>query len=76
MFPELKGKIVIVTGSAGGIGGAAAKLFAACGSFVCLADKVSPARLRPKSLPKRERARSDCVDVTDEWSIRVMSRTS
>ena len=35
---RLKGKVAIITGGGGGMGGAQARLFAAEGSAVCVAD--------------------------------------
>ena len=59
MFPDLKNKVVIVTGGAGAIGGATVKAFLRNGAKVFIADKKEPY----------------CIDVSKEDDVKQMMRT-
>jgi NAD(P)-dependent dehydrogenase (short-subunit alcohol dehydrogenase family) len=69
MYPDLEGKVAVVTGAAGGIGGEIARLFAREGVFVCLADKVRADTVASEILAAGGSCRVDEVDVTREDSI-------
>jgi NAD(P)-dependent dehydrogenase (short-subunit alcohol dehydrogenase family) len=71
---RLDGKVVVITGAAGGIGREAALLFSEEGAQVCVADVAEEAG---------ERTASECrdaffhqVDVTDPESVEGMYRTT
>jgi len=71
---RLDGKVVVITGAAGGIGREAAVLFSAEGASVCVADV---------SREQGEAAAADCrqaffqeVDVTDPASVEAMYATT
>jgi 3-hydroxybutyrate dehydrogenase len=58
---DLRGKTVLITGAAGGIGGALARAFAAQGARLMLLDRVDPAHTR--DLIQQDQASSDHPEV-------------
>jgi NAD(P)-dependent dehydrogenase (short-subunit alcohol dehydrogenase family) len=72
---SLHGKVVIVTGAAGGIGGCIGRFFAASGAAVMLADiRVAEAAKLAQSLQREgHRAASVAVDIVDPESARRMA---
>src|SRR5260370_21638158 len=68
----LHGKVVIVTGAAGGIGGCISRFFAACGAAVMLADirAAEAAALAPSLRREGHRAAPVAVDILDPASAR------
>lgn len=75
MYPELNGKVVVVTGGAGGIGGEVARLFALEGAYVCLADKTPTDKVALEIRAAGGLCRSDLLDVTDERAIDAYVRS-
>src|SRR5260221_12767021 len=71
----LHGKVVIVTGAAGGIGGCVSRFFAACGAAVMLADiRAAEAAAPPRSLRREgHRAAAVALDLPDPQSARGMA---
>ncbi len=68
---KLEGKVAIITGAARGIGAAAARLFAAEGASVMLADVLA----EPLEAVRRDigdRAATCVTDVTDEASVKSL----
>ncbi|WP_203069943.1 SDR family NAD(P)-dependent oxidoreductase [Falsiroseomonas ponticola] len=63
MTATLQGRVALVTGAAGGIGGATARALAARGARLALADRAAPAV---------EGALNLAVDVTDSAQVRAM----
>src|ERR687892_2748372 len=71
---RLDGKVVVITGAAGGIGREAALLFSAEGARVCVAD-VSPEAGEQTAAECRE-AFFQRVDVTDAASVEALYRAT
>jgi NAD(P)-dependent dehydrogenase (short-subunit alcohol dehydrogenase family) len=71
---RLDGKVVVITGAAGGIGREAALLFSAEGAQVCVAD-VAPEAGEQTAAECRE-AFFQQVDVTDGASVEALYRTT
>src|SRR5258708_5491747 len=71
----LHGKVVIVTGAAGGIGGCIGRFFAACGAAVMLADiRAAEAAALAQSLRREgHRAAAVALDILDPESARGMA---
>jgi NAD(P)-dependent dehydrogenase (short-subunit alcohol dehydrogenase family) len=71
---DLSGKVVIVTGAAGGIGSCISQFFAACGASLLLADiRVAECAELAKSLQRQgHRATAIAVDVVDPVSAENM----
>ena len=71
----LHGKVVIVTGAAGGIGGCISRFFAACGAAVMLADiRAAEAAALAQSLRRGgHRAAAVALDILDPESARGMA---
>src|SRR6476659_9930659 len=67
---RLDGKVVVITGAAGGIGREAAILFSAEGASVCVAD-VDPGKGEATAAECREAFFQE-VDVTDAASVEAM----
>jgi NAD(P)-dependent dehydrogenase (short-subunit alcohol dehydrogenase family) len=63
---RLDGKVAIVTGAAGGIGGATAKLFLDLGAQVMLTDRNLP------TMEKGENCAAMAVDCTDEAAMKAV----
>ena len=75
---RLEGKVTIITGGGGGMGGAQARLFAAEGSAVCVADnRLEAAELIAEEINKAGgRAIAVELDVRDSGAWReVVART-
>src|SRR5260370_20997848 len=72
---SLHGKVVIVTGAAGGIGGCVSRFFAACGAAVMLADiRAAEAAALAQSLRRGgHRAAAVALDILDPESARRMA---
>ncbi|CAM3485889.1 3-oxoacyl-ACP reductase [Bordetella sputigena] len=69
IYPELSGRSVVITGSAGGIGEQAARAFHAQGAWVFLMDIQADA-VRSIASSLGERAMGIGVDITDEKQVR------
>lgn len=63
---DMSGKTVLITGASGGIGTAAAKVFADAGANLVLSD------LTADDLPNDDRTLSVTCDVTDSASVKAM----
>ncbi|MCA8927882.1 MAG: SDR family oxidoreductase [Alphaproteobacteria bacterium] len=70
-MPKLDGKVAIITGAARGIGAAAARLFAAEGAQLMLAD-VLEGPLQEVANEIGDRAAICPTDVTDEASVKAL----
>ncbi|MGE3287637.1 MAG: SDR family NAD(P)-dependent oxidoreductase [Pseudonocardia sp.] len=72
-MPKLSGKVAIVTGAAGGIGSATARLFAEEGAAVALVDLRSDAlaALADEIVEKGGEVLAVRADVTDEQGVRA-----
>ena len=70
-MPKLDGKVAIITGAARGIGAAAARLFAAEGASVMLADVLSEP-LEALATEIGDKAALCPTDVTDEAAVRQL----
>jgi NAD(P)-dependent dehydrogenase (short-subunit alcohol dehydrogenase family) len=70
----VEGKVALVTGAGSGIGEASAKLFAAEGATVAVADLDGEGALRVAAEIEAAGgiARAFCVDVTDEQAVEAM----
>lgn len=68
-FPELRDRVVLVTGGGSGIGAGIVDAFLAQGAHVVSADLTAPAS---QLAPRREREWTYCVDVADEEAVRRM----
>src|ERR671918_2673270 len=71
---RLDGKVVVITGAAGGIGREAALLFSAEGARVCVAD-VSP-EAGEQTAAECHEAFFQRVDVTDAASVEALYRAT
>ncbi|OZI26435.1 hypothetical protein CAL26_03660 [Bordetella genomosp. 9] len=69
IYPELSGRSVVITGSAGGIGEKAARAFHAQGAWVFLMD-IQEDAVRSIASSLGERAMGLGVDITDETQVR------
>lgn len=73
---RLDGRVAVITGAAGSIGGATARLLAAQGARVMLADLNAPALAALADELGPDRASGVAVDVTDAGQVRqLMQRT-
>ena len=69
VYPELRNKVVVVTGSAGGIGKEIAKLFSREGAIVCLLDKISTEKVAKEIELFGGKCKSYIVDIINEESV-------
>ena len=70
---RFSGKIAIITGAAGAIGGEVAARFAAEDARVVVADVAAPPQLSPQTSPQTLPQMLFCkTDVTDEESVRAL----
>jgi NAD(P)-dependent dehydrogenase (short-subunit alcohol dehydrogenase family) len=69
---RLDGKVVVITGAAGGIGREAAVLFSDEGARVCVADLSAAARLGEEAAGACREAFFQPVDVSDPGSVQEM----
>lgn len=76
-YPELEGKVAVVTGGASGIGRACVSAYAAQGVSVVIADRdVAAGRATLDGLPPGSAAIFVPTDVTDADSVTAMVRTA
>jgi 3-oxoacyl-[acyl-carrier protein] reductase len=68
----MAGRVAIVTGAAGGIGGAVARTLARDGAALCLADAQVPAALAAELREEGRPIIEQSLDVRDTGSIRAM----
>ena len=68
---EIDGRVIVITGAAGNLGVATAKLFASRGARLVLLDR-DDGRVREalEDIAKSDKHRVVAVDVTDEGSVR------
>lgn len=68
----LSGKVALITGAAGGIGGAVARTFAARGAALCLADVQPLTALVNELTAQRATVTASNTDVTKRSAVRAM----
>lgn len=69
---DLTGKTVLITGAAGAIGGATARLCASMGADLVLTDIEAPEALAAEIAAKGTRARAHAADVTDRAAVEAL----
>ncbi|WP_144185714.1 SDR family oxidoreductase [Elioraea rosea] len=69
---DLSGRTLVLTGAAGGIGSAIARLFRRAGARMLLADRAAPATLAVALDPTGEQVAAVACDVTDTASVQDM----
>lgn len=69
---DLSGRTLLLTGAAGGIGSAIARLFRRAGARILLADRAPPATLAAALDPTGEQVAAVACDVTDSASVQEM----
>src|SRR5205085_2717960 len=72
LMGRLEGKVVVITGAAGGIGREAAVLFSSEGAQVCVADLNAAAGLGEEVATACREAFFQPVDVSDPASVQEM----
>lgn len=66
---DLSGRVLLLTGAAGGIGAAVARLFRRAGARVVLADRAAPLALAQALDPTGESVLAAACDVTDSAAV-------
>ncbi len=69
---DLSGRVLLLTGAAGGIGSAIARLFRRAGARMLLADLAPPTALAAALDPTGEQVVATACDVTDTGSVQAM----
>jgi NAD(P)-dependent dehydrogenase (short-subunit alcohol dehydrogenase family) len=70
-MPRLEGKVAIITGAAGGMGSAAARLFTREGAKVLLVDREEEGLMKLAKLLPAEQSAYFVADVTDEEATKA-----